>query len=218
MIDMITFERMMAERLRLNLNAAKCDKAMKHNYHQVYGKLFSNIMDRDHLNILEIGVFKGASTEAWLNFFDGLKDVVVVGVDLFERVDLERVQERLGDRAILIQGDSTDPKTLEQIPEGMRFDVIIDDGAHDPGTQLGTYQNFRPLLKPQRGSFYCVEDVWPFDQMTPDEKRHPWILRHRDDYTEEKFLDLLTAMDRPTRFDNRVHTGEPDSYCLVETV
>ena len=60
----------------------KCDKGIKHRYWELYQKDFTKHKD-DPINILEIGTFKGESTNAWLEYFSQAK---IYTIDTFERV------------------------------------------------------------------------------------------------------------------------------------
>ena len=50
----------------------KCDKATKHRYYELYQQDFDKFKN-DKINILEIGTFKGESTNAWLEYFSQAK-------------------------------------------------------------------------------------------------------------------------------------------------
>ena len=50
----------------------KCDKGIKHRYWELYQEDFTKHKD-DPINILEIGTFKGESTNAWLEYFSQAK-------------------------------------------------------------------------------------------------------------------------------------------------
>ena len=45
----------------------KCDKATKHRYYELYQQDFDKFKN-DQINILEIGTFKGESTQSWLDY------------------------------------------------------------------------------------------------------------------------------------------------------
>lgn len=68
-------------------NKYGCDKAVKHNYHTVYEPEFDTIRN-ESINILEVGVFKGDSVRAWLEFFP---NATIYGIDIFTRVKPEDI-------------------------------------------------------------------------------------------------------------------------------
>ena len=60
----------------------KCDKGIKHRYWELYEQDFQKHKD-EPINILEIGTFKGESTNAWLEYFP---NATIYGVDIFHRI------------------------------------------------------------------------------------------------------------------------------------
>lgn len=202
--------------LRALFDKYKCDKGYKHSYEEVYEPEFAPIREEE-LNILEIGIFKGASTQAWLEYFPNAK---IYCVDLFDRVPMLSL-EVVGDpRVSAIQGSSMSYHTTTKMNHAwpdVKFDIIIDDGKHTPDANRETFDLMFPYLK-EDGSYY-IEDVFPLDIMTQKELLHPWVLGHSDDYNIMKMMKFLTTVEKHnvTRFDNRTITGEPDSYIFKVT-
>ena len=64
-----------------------CDKAEKHHYHKIYGPEFESRRNQN-LNILEVGIFKGSSTRALMDYFPNAN---FYGIDIFERVAIEAI-------------------------------------------------------------------------------------------------------------------------------
>jgi ubiquinone/menaquinone biosynthesis C-methylase UbiE len=161
--------------LDILFNKAGCDKAEKHHYHTVYGPEFDTLRN-EPINILEVGVFKGDSIKAWLEFFPNAN---IYGIDIFKRVKPEDIKVLNNDRVKYLKCDSTNIAVRDQIKKEwprIRFDIIIDDGLHTPDANAKTLHNLFPLLK-KNGSFY-VEDVWPLDIMTTKEMQHWWVQKH----------------------------------------
>lgn len=200
--------------LRFLFDKYNCDKGRKHEYDFFYTNLFEKFQDKE-CRILEIGVWKGASTRALLDYMPKAK---IVGLDLFERVDIGEVEAEINsDRVTLIQGNSFDselPKQIRQQLGNVKFDFIIDDGAHYPQANLAAFTNFYPMLK--TSGAYVVEDWWNLGRMTPAELRHPWLLKHSDRYTMKEYkraMDHFTT-ENLTEHDMRHRSGEPDSFIL----
>ena len=199
--------------LRTLFNKYGCDKSKKHNYHEVYEPEFSSIRN-DNINILEIGVFKGDSIRAWLEFFP---NATIYGLDIFHRVKAEEIDVMQHERVKWLKCDSTSYDVGNQIENawpGIRFDIIIDDGLHTPAANARTLHNLFPLLE-KNGRFY-VEDVWPLDTMNHAEMQHHWITSHPNDYNlleMNKFTQEILDKN-PFPFDLRKTTGEPDSYII----
>ena len=197
-------------------NKYKCDKASKHHYHTVYGPELESLRDQP-INILEIGVFKGASAQAWLDYFP---DATVYGIDIFTRVIPKDIPVLNHPRMKWLQGDSTQldiiPKIKEVWPNTL-FDVIIDDGLHTPAANAATLGNMFNLMKAT--GKYFIEDVWALEEMTREELGHPWIKEHREDLNvleAQKLLNVL-ADKKVERFDLRFQTKQPESYIIKVT-
>jgi len=194
-------------------NKYGCDKTSKHRYDTVYGPEFESVRN-DHINILEIGVFKGDSIRAWLDYFP---NATIYGIDIFKRVSPEQIDVLNQDRVHWLKTDSTNFSVRNEIKKQwprIRFDIIIDDGLHTPDANAKTLHNLFPLLK-KNGRFY-VEDVWPLDVMTMEEMQHWWIQKHPDRYNileMNKFLKEIEDKD-VKRFDLRKQSGQPDSYII----
>ena len=194
-------------------NKYGCDKAVKHNYHTVYEPEFDTIRN-ESINILEVGVFKGDSVRAWLEFFP---NATIYGIDVFTRVKPEDIDVLQHERVKWLKADSTNIAVRDQIKKEwprIRFDIIIDDGLHTPDANAKTLHNLFPLMK-KTGRFY-VEDVWPLDIMTTSEMQHHWVKKHPERYNILEMNKFTAQIDSKSikRFDLRKSTGEPDSYII----
>ncbi|NJO65483.1 MAG: class I SAM-dependent methyltransferase [Richelia sp. RM2_1_2] len=189
----------------------KCDKgSLKHRYDRVYEPALQSLLDKS-FTMLEIGIFKGNSTEAWVEYFP---HVNIVGVDIFERVKMEDIPILKHPRVVGYKGSSLNKlKTkFNNIASG-GFDVIIDDGLHTHEAQWKTFVNFIPHLK--NGGKYFIEDVWPFDLMTPSEKEHYWLKKHAPAFSEENYQKLLNAINQYTVVYHDLRKGyDPDTFII----
>lgn len=192
----------------------KTDKSSKHSYHLIYEPLFSPLKDKE-INFLEVGVWKGHSMQAFLEYFPKAQ---MYGIDIFSRLNIEEV-ECFGDpRVNLAKCDSTSLKETSKALHdfGVTYDIILDDGAHTPESNKLTFRHCSQYLK--SGGMYIIEDVWPLDIMTDKELRHRWLIRHPDRYNGQEHLSFLTELKNSgwtmTRYDNRLF-GDPDSYVIA---
>jgi hypothetical protein len=128
----------------------QCDKGSgKHRYDKVYEPILEPLR-RQPLTLLEIGVLRGQSLSAWLEYFPSAR---VIGVDTFGRVPAEAVPVLSDPRVTWFACDST--KTAPKVTA----DIIIDDGYHTPEAQLETFNNYWPLLNGD--GIYFIEDADP---------------------------------------------------------
>jgi hypothetical protein len=168
-----------------------CDKGYRHGYERLYEPIFEPVRDGG-IRILEVGVGKGASIMAWLDYF---AHPGIVAIDTFERVDIEEVWAKTGGMASLIKADSTDRLQVGDFHDGgihEPFSFIVDDGNHTPLAQLATLENLFPTLAP--GGRYFIEDVWPLDRMTEEGLQHPWIIEHAEDFTIDNYSQLTSKL------------------------
>ena len=86
----------------------KCDKATKHRYYELYQQDFDKFKN-DKINILEIGTFKGESTNAWLEYFSQAK---IYTIDTFERVQAKDLP-CLEDNRVCLLYTSPSPRDLD---------------------------------------------------------------------------------------------------------
>ncbi len=168
-----------------------CDRGWRHGYERVYEGLQPR-------HILEVGVFKGAGVEAWLDY----THAVISGVDTFERTGcIPPTYLYNHPRVSFYWGDS---RTIEL--DG-KFDLIIDDAAHDPDSQRKTFNNLFPLCN---GSYF-IEDVWALDVFSQKQLRHKWI--QRPEYSMARYKKLLDTVSQHNLIRHDLRKGyAPDSY------
>jgi SAM-dependent methyltransferase len=115
-----------------------------------YERLFRGLRDKP-INLLELGVQRGASMQLWREYFPA---ATVVGLDI------ARPRSFPGDKRFhFIRGSQDDPKILDlAIAAGGPFDIVLDDASH-----IGSFTGrsfaylFPRALKP--GGIYIIEDI-----------------------------------------------------------
>lgn len=143
------------------------DKSLS-GYTRTYQEIFEPIRDKV-TSVLEIGLGtlnpdipssfvgnvrlyehykQGGSLRVWRDFFPHAK---VYGVDIAE--DCMFKEDRI--RTFLF--DSSDADKCAYELKNLEFDIIIDDGNHDPKYQVKTLRNLLPLLNV--GGYYIIEDI-----------------------------------------------------------
>lgn len=168
--------------------------ASRHGYDRVYNLI------KQPRRMLEVGVLNGGGIEAWLGHFSQTK---IVCVDT-------RSPPKIANhpRVTFVQGDS---RTVEL--NGL-FDLIIDDAAHDPISQLDTFNN---LFQYCNGRYF-IEDVWPMDALENEEEFDLWCWRgniQRDDHTQSKYMRLINELSKHGFIRHDLRKGHnADSYLL----
>ena len=178
-----------------------CDKGIRHGYERVYEPAFKDIR-QEPIRILEIGIFRGASLAAWLDYFP---NAAIVGIDTFQRISPHNIPILNHPRVAWHQHNSTTPVDLGQ------FDIVIDDGLHTHKAQRKTFECLMPYA-----DRYYIEDVWALDHMTPEQKQHKWL--KRGGYSEQEYGKLLTVL-KPytTEFHDQRAGHQPDSFIISAT-
>jgi hypothetical protein len=125
----------------------KTDKGTTHDYlNGYYNNAFTPYKDK-RINLLEIGIHKGASLILWNSFFTNAK---IVGLDnedwnvKEEDNNLIKICDAYSDEIVNFFNDE-------------QFDFIIDDGPHTVESQLTTIKKYLPKVK--TGGKLIIEDI-----------------------------------------------------------
>jgi hypothetical protein len=130
------------------------DKHSRHNYCEVYERLFENYRHKE-ISFLELGVFRGSSILMWREWFTKAE---IYGVDdgtylnSLPSIDLQKTK--------IIRADTQKIEVCDLL-RWKQFDIIVDDADHHPYSQLKTLWNLWPLLK--NGGMYVIEDIQNFE-------------------------------------------------------
>jgi hypothetical protein len=124
------------------------DKGTGHCYDDLYQQLLEPIRLKAK-NVVEIGVFSGASCEVWLEYFS---NATIYGIDIsFQNLIYNNQSERMK----YIKGNATTKEILKNLPSCIDF--VLDDGSHLPDHQINSAKIFAPLIS-KDGIFIC-EDI-----------------------------------------------------------
>lgn len=127
-------------------NSTGTDKGTTHSYLGVYEEHFRPIRDAP-VRMLEIGVYSGASLCAWNEYFtNNFKEIH--GIDICP----DRLAYTVNNYHVL---DATEDSTPDIL--GGTWDIVIDDGSHEPDHQFKTLSLFGRRINP--GGFYIIEDI-----------------------------------------------------------
>lgn len=131
------------------------DKGTSHSYIDAYESLLLPYREVSNLRLLEVGVAEGLSLQMWRDYFsDG---ATIIGCDISD----SWLSPETANAFDIIIGNSKVPSTRKAIERFAPFDIIIDDGDHNPWAQLLTYYSLFPLLR--SGGMYVIEDIANLD-------------------------------------------------------
>ena len=123
------------------------DKVSLHNYGSFYDSLFERLKPQA---LLEIGVYRGQSLQAWR----------AAGVPVVVGVDKDVNQNRSGMPVLYAEM----PHQAEVIARRMQmFHLIIDDGSHLYPDYVATAEVMGRRLRP--GGVYVIEDIQTQDSV-----------------------------------------------------
>jgi predicted O-methyltransferase YrrM len=135
------------------------DKNTTHSYVDLYDKLLSPYK-YIYKNIVEIGVFSGGSCAAFAEFF---VNGIIYGLDInFDNLKYGKNNDRIK----YINADATISNCLNQIPT--QFDLVLDDGSHEPYDQIKTARLFVPYIS-KNGLFICEDINQNYQKIVKDE-------------------------------------------------
>ena len=159
-----------------------------HNFAKFYEKHFKNLKEKK-INILEIGVWEGASTASFYHYFKN--------ADIFP-IDRNFKFKYFSKRINFFYCDTTSHKDLFKFKKFLKkknitsFDIIIDDGSHILSNILKNLIFFFKYLKP--GGIYVIEDY-----------KHPNYFFHLNDTKNHFFIDkVLFYLQKKKIFNSKI--------------
>jgi hypothetical protein len=168
-------------------NRCGTDKTRRHGYHRFYPLFLEQYRDKQ-IAILEVGLYRGASLDMWLEYFPF---AFVYGLDIDG-------PELRGERFHVMKGDQSDVRCLSHF-DGKDIDLIVDDGSHVPEHQLSTFSFlFSKALKD--GGTYVIEDIetsywrngtlygYKFEYGYGARKSTVEAFKHAADFVNDEFL------------------------------
>ena len=123
----------------------KTDKATWHGYCEYYEKL----LNKNPKIVWEIGVLEGASINMWSEFYPEAK---IIGFDINDKKHL-----KLNANCFTELLDQSNQNQLMELSKRKNVDIILDDGSHNVGHQILTFECLFNSLK--SGGQYVIEDL-----------------------------------------------------------
>ena len=156
-------EKISIKKLEILLNKYGSDKANKHKYHIIYGKLLTP--QEKVSDILEIGLgtnnknmvsnmgMEGKPGASLRAFRDFCPNAEIIGADIDKRILFNE------NRINTFHVDQTCNRSLNNLKNKLnnKFDLIIDDGLHSPDANINTLRTATKLIK--KGGYIVIEDI-----------------------------------------------------------
>lgn len=164
--------------------ARKTDIVEAH-YIDLYEKYFSELRDKK-LNLLEIGIDRGGSLKMWLDYFYNAN---IFGIDIEDKSHFGWPKNNRCETTIGNQGDK---EFWANYTKEKNFDIIIDDGSHQPHHQEISLECLWPVLN--AGGIYVIEDLhcsyW-------NNKRWPWGVNSPHNIVNRVIKSAVDALHYP---------------------
>lgn len=128
-------------------NNHETDKYNLGYFDAFYDQLFSKI--KGPVNLLEIGIYDGASIKLWKNFFDSSSNIYGMDVNFSKNLELY-------DRIVQIVGDAYTKEKANYFNDNY-LDIIIDDGPHTLESFISLIELYFDKLK--EGGLLIIEDI-----------------------------------------------------------
>jgi len=170
-----------------------------HGFSKYYEKHFKNLKGKK-INVLEIGVWKGASTASFYYYLSKAN---------FYAIDRNFKFNYYSKRIKFIYCDTSSSKDLVKLKEYLQknkiisFDIIIDDGSHILSNILKNFIFFFNLLK--SGGIYVIEDY-----------KHPNYFFYLNDLKKHFYVDkILYFLKKKIIFKSSVITKTQIKYLIL---
>ncbi len=139
----------------------KSDKGDVHSYLPVYEELLAPYREYSK-NVLEIGLFNGASLLMWEKYFLNA-NVYGVDCDTKPHDGLADLMPLINEKThnIFIR-NAENKEHLASFLEYVFLDVVIEDANHSIEQQIKIYENIKPYM--HEGGIYIIEDIQDIDK------------------------------------------------------
>jgi len=138
---------------------AGTDKVDRHAYDRYYEQYFAAFRHKADVSIMEIGANNGNSILLWAKYFSTpahIHSIAYAAIPNSEKMACDAIPEKCQVIRIF-DGDQSDVSFLRTIANKYAYDIIIDDGSHNPEHQIISFSQLFPALRP--GGLYVIEDL-----------------------------------------------------------
>lgn len=171
---------------------AESDKSYWHQYIAFYEAEFATL---DCRQILEFGVFQGASIRWLMNFFPAAN---ICGVDILP----DQPNWPQDERVRYVKADQADVRQIKNVFSAAKhkFDLVIEDGSHLPEHQRNCLVESIRHIRP--GGIYILEDIHT------SHPNHPYYRKAKPIFKPLIGpLHLLLAIDHLKSKNGNAHPG-----------
>ena len=206
----------------------------ENGYTRIYEEFLSDKRNEKN-NILEIGVWRGASLRMWSEYFP---ESFILGMDIphemypesiFPYYDYETRNKLIEsiDKSGLFLGDQANPEHLDAMFKMINettgresVDIVIDDGSHFQHDIMKSFANIFPRLS--SGGIYIIEDICRLEDLkngsmwwghSKEPHHHRPNFRPDSEWLGAEEIDFDNSVDATIQ---RVLDGEPFSSKFMD--
>lgn len=172
------------------------DKARYHLFTEIYDNFFEKFKNP---NILEIGVYRGASLRLYDEYYDGKCNIV--GLDNGDQLRYAGN----GNNTRIILGDQSKIEDLKKCVDTIKeYDIIIDDGGHFIREQQISFCFLFDYVK--RGGIYIIEDL------------HTSFNKYYNPEETINTIDILTQLEKGVYISHSPYINQDDFNRLKKQI
>ena len=183
-------------RLTKLANRHKTDKGTEYWYAHGFTEFYEPYFRKyENPTILDIGTAEGASARMLNDYYDGECTIYTIDVD-------ENCEGRIGDydnihfHRVDTRNLDSIQQFLDSIPD-VKFDIIIEDAAHDFESQMKSLAVFSRRLK--KDGVYVLEDIHTSYYAETEEKRRRSTLYYLNFFEDTGYLSNEDRQDLTDR-------------------
>lgn len=135
------------------------DKLYFHGYERFYAEVLQHLRFSP-IRLLEIGYKKGASAKMWQGYFRRFEKLVFIDINIQQACQPCACLELPLSKCAVYYKDQSQDSDLQQLmrlEEHRKFDIVVDDGSHEPLHQMVSFEALFPHVVP--GGVYIIEDT-----------------------------------------------------------
>ena len=155
----------------------KTDKGAQNvvkNSPKAYTKYYTEYFEaakNEPLNLLEIGVYSGASLRMWKEYFPKAN---IYGIDI-----RPACKTKGGERIRIFIGDQGDKAFCRKVAKKIGpLHIVVDDGGHRSNLQIASFEALFPCVV--SGGIYVIEDLYATSGTTDVGSTHEYFKKEVD--------------------------------------
>jgi PAS domain-containing protein len=187
------------------------DKFHRHAYERYYEVLLEPYRHKPGVMLLEIGADSGASLKLWSDYFENPQGIHAIAYGQGDNGQQKEIACAWSAKSCakikIFRGDQSNRQFLRQIARN-RYDIIIDDGSHEPSHMIISFQELFSSLNP--GGVYIIEDLETNYWNQPGASIYGYSLAHAAGIGASAKYSAVEKLKQLVDVLNRFHMAVPE--------